>query len=123
MGSYVVSGFSRTGSNGQLRHEARRAGACRSAPWSWSKYGRGERHKEFSATRGSNAQLPQVVLAGPFFDLLAAAIRSSVAVAIALVPFLQAALVVAFQLAVELHPEDAGARCSLTYLARLLNSE
>lgn len=44
----------------------------------------------------------------PFLDLLAAPIRPSVGVAIALISFLEEALVVAFQLAVELHPENAG---------------
>lgn len=47
----------------------------------------------------------QVVLAGPFLDFFATAIRPAVAIAVALIAFLEEALVVAFQLAIELHTE------------------
>ena len=50
----------------------------------------------------------QVVLEGPFLDLFAAAIRPSVVVSVALIALMEEALVVAFQLAVELHPENTG---------------
>jgi hypothetical protein len=44
----------------------------------------------------------------PFLHLSDRAIRSAVAVAMVAIALLQESLVVAFQLAVELHAEDAG---------------
>ena len=52
-------------------------------------------------------EVRQVMLPRPFLDLFDRAIRPAVAVAIASVAVLQEALVLAFQLAVELHAEDA----------------
>jgi hypothetical protein len=50
----------------------------------------------------------QVVLVGPRLDLFAASVRAPVAVAIAPIVRLEEALVVALQLAIELHPQDVG---------------
>ncbi len=54
-------------------------------------------------------EVRQVVLARPGRDLGLAAVRAAVAVAIAAIAFLEKALVVAFQLAIQLDPLDARA--------------
>jgi hypothetical protein len=57
----------------------------------------------------------QVVIAGPVLDFLAAPIRPPVTLSVALIAFLEEALIVAFELAVKLHSDDAGVLVPKTF--------